>query len=98
MVARLEFCLGQLLPPLPGGLWTASRHREGIQRLLVLLAGVPVYSAVGYAPLLNFWEHLHCTGPRQPHTGVKKTLGLIYNQQVHVLQTSSFLNTPTSIT
>ena len=54
MVTRLEFCLGQLLPPFPGGLWMASQHHEGIQRLLVLLAGVPVYSVL-FGPLLNPW-------------------------------------------
>lgn len=66
MVTRLEFCLGQLLPPFPGGLWTASQHHKGIQRLLVLLDELPVYSVLCRGPLLNLWERFNCTGPRLP--------------------------------
>lgn len=66
MVTRLEFCLGQLLPPFPGGLWTASQHHEGIQRLLVLLAGLPVYSVPCVEPLgapQLYWPQ---ASPRHP--------------------------------
>ena len=66
MVTRLEFCLGQLLPPFPGGLWMASQHHKGIQRLLVLLDELPVYSVLCLGPLLNLWERFNCTGPRLP--------------------------------
>lgn len=40
MVTRLEFSLGRLWPPFPGGLWMASQHHEGIQRLLLSWLGL----------------------------------------------------------
>lgn len=90
MVTRLEFCLGQLLPPFPGGLWMASQHHKGIQRLLVLLDELPLYSVLCLGPPLNFWERLNCTGPRlplgpTPPSPGAKALGLIYSQQPNVL-------------
>lgn len=83
MATRLEFCLGQLLPPFPGGLWKAIQHHGGIQRLLVLLAGVPVCSVLCLGPLVNLCEQLNCAGPRLPRDtllqGKKPMVSFIVN-------------------
>lgn len=48
MVTRLEFCLGQFLPPFPGGLRMASQHHEAIHKLLVLLCWTSGSSCSGH--------------------------------------------------
>lgn len=87
MVTRLEFCLGQLLPPFPGGLWMASQHHKGIQRLLVLLAEGLVYCSLPWSstePLGASQLYWPQATPRHPYTGAK-ALGLIYSQQLNGL-------------
>lgn len=86
MVTRLEFCLGQFLPPFPGGLRMASQHHEAIHKLLVLVAVDPVCSVLWTGRLLNLWEQL-CwpqANPRHLHTAAN-TLGLIYFQHLLVV-------------
>lgn len=83
MVTRLEFCLGQLLPPFPGGLWKAIQHHGGDPEA----AGPP-----GRGPSVlcslprSFSEPLRAAQlcrlqatPRYPFTG-KKALGIIYSE------------------